>query len=256
MAVSPQSISTKLGGAPIQYLTKQHDSWFILAKGFLPSTSAGLEEQWDAHPENKHELKVFGKVCHENRFSQQWSATTDFAYNYSGSSAMSKSYLDDDTSPSATMVRQLVETCNEITETDAYNAILQNWYDPTHTIGLHSDDEKQMKNEFPIFSLSWGGTRRFLFRPKSDRVKSDLLFEKMLEVYLADGDLLVMGGKAQDVTKHEVPKFRKTMDPSTGRRVNWTIRAMDMGENTERKRKAAELDNPQTQKRVVREEYI
>ena len=82
-----------------------------------------------------------------------------------------------------------------------------------------------MNLNFPIFSLSWGGTRRFLFRPKSERVKPELNFVKMLELYLEDGDLLIMGGRAQEYTKHEIPKWRKTKDPGTVKRVSWTVRA-------------------------------
>lgn len=219
-AVSPITLGLALN-SPVQYLTKQEDAWYILAKAYMPSTQSTLNQQWSQHPSSYHELKVFGKTCHENRYSQQWSTQDNFAYNYSGSSAISKSYFQ----PEGLMVKNLIRTCNDLIGKNVYNGCLQNWYEQEHTIGLHSDDEKQMNSEYPIFSLSQGGTRRFLFRPKNECVKSDLTFEKMVEIYLEDGDFLVMGGKCQEVTKHEIPKWRKTMDPGTGRRVNWTVRA-------------------------------
>ena len=128
------------------------------------------------------------------------------------------------------MVPLLLERANRLTEgllldqekespsLPPYNGCLQNWYEPEHTIGLHADDEKALRPEFPIFSLSWGGTRRFLLRSRANK-------KEKTEVWLADGDLLVMGGTCQRTHQHEVPKFRKTMDPPTSDRINWTIRA-------------------------------
>jgi alkylated DNA repair dioxygenase AlkB len=106
---------------------------------------------------------------------------------------------------------------NEIVS-DYYNACLQNWYLPDDTIGRHADDERDLLPRWPIFSLSWGGTRRFVLRPKSQTTQKT-------EFWLKDGDLLVMGGRTQETHYHEVPKRRMTMDPTTGRRINWTIRA-------------------------------
>ena len=120
---------------------------------------------------------------------------------------------------------------------NAYNGCLQNWYLPEHCIGLHADDEKCMRADVPIISLSWGGPRRFLFRvkpgylptssdpPKKSITPSMTAKEAKTELILRDGDLLVMGGTCQKTHKHEVPKLRKTMDLPTSRRINWTIRA-------------------------------
>lgn len=101
----------------------------------------------------------------------------------------------------------------------AYNGCLQNWYLPAHKIGLHADDKKYMQLCFPIFSLSWGGPRRCLFRTKENR-------REVTEVLLQDGDLLLMGGTCQQTHEHEVPKVRFTVDPPAAERIDWTIRAL------------------------------
>jgi len=62
---------------------------------------------------------------------------------------------------------------------------------------------------------------RFLFRSKETNPK------ETTEIYLENGDLLIMGGKCQDTHKHEIPKLRITKDPPTSNRINWTIRAFD-----------------------------
>jgi alkylated DNA repair dioxygenase AlkB len=107
-----------------------------------------------------------------------------------------------------------------------YNACMQNWYTPEDSIGLHSDDEDYHAKR-PIFSISWGGTRRFVLRAKKNKntktqQDSD---ERIVEVWLEDGDLLIMGGTCQETHKHEVPKERKR-DPITSNRISWTIRAI------------------------------
>mmetsp|Transcript_20422 Transcript_20422/g.29115 ORF Transcript_20422/g.29115 Transcript_20422/m.29115 type:complete len:111 (-) Transcript_20422:961-1293(-) len=96
---------------------------------------------------------------------------------------------------------------------------------PEHTIASHSDDERSMKNQSPIFSLSWGGPRRFVVRPKttSSNKYSNC---SCADITLHSGDLLVMGGSLQQTHTHEIPKWRKTKDlyvPT--RRINWTVRA-------------------------------
>ena len=93
-------------------------------------------------------------------------------------------------------------------------------------IGLHSDDERDLLKAYPIWSLSWGGTRRFLFRRKESKKQPAIgPPEKAVEIWLEDGDLLIMGGTCQLTHKHEVPKVRVTRDPPTSNRINWTIRA-------------------------------
>ena len=116
-----------------------------------------------------------------------------------------------------------------------YNGCLQNWYEPIDTIGRHSDDEKSMKQGLPIFSLSWGGPRRFVFyrrqrenQQQTNTNTSSKGDKQKVELLLEDGDLLVMGGTCQDTHKHEVPKVRVTLDPLTSRRINWTVRSFVM----------------------------
>ena len=111
---------------------------------------------------------------------------------------------------------------NSSSSSTIYNGCLVNWYEPHHTIGLHADDEKELDNNFPIMSLSWGGPRRFLVRPKNTTAHYN---NKVTDILLKDGDWIVMGGKCQEEFKHEVPKLRKCDGPSS-QRISWTIRKM------------------------------
>eukprot|EP00957_Ditylum_brightwellii_P083498 6348096-Ditylum_brightwellii.AAC.1 len=100
------------------------------------------------------------------------------------------------------MVRSLIDGANELVSSigkdndgRSYNGCLQNWYEPDHTIGAHSDDEKDLRDGYPIFSLTWGGTRRFLMKARADSPLTCI--SKKREFFLEDGDLLVMGGTCQ-----------------------------------------------------------
>ena len=108
------------------------------------------------------------------------------------------------------------------TSSSIYNGCLVNWYEPNHTIGLHADDEKELDNSYPIMSLSWGGPRRFLLRPKKYTLN---YIQKVTDILLKDGDWIIMGGKCQEEFKHEIPKLRKCDGPSS-KRISWTIRKM------------------------------
>lgn len=224
----------------VMYLTEDHSSWLVLAQNWYkcPSPEA-FQAEWSRHPPERHLLKIFGKVCSEKRWSQSWGAS----YPYSGATNVAKPIEQD------SVVARLLETINTIVakcqedETVGqaakkdeqqkhqgpshkyYNGCLQNWYEPDDTIGRHADDEKAMHQGWPIFSLSWGGTRRFLLRAKADTMEKT-------EIYLQDGDLLVMGGTTQKTHYHEIPKRRVTMDPPTDQRINFTIRSFTNTDNT------------------------
>ena len=59
-----------------------------------------------------------------------------------------------------------------------------------------------------------------------------------LELYLGDGDLLVMGGACQQTHVHGVPKRRKKDEGEPGRRISWTFRQFRApGDLLARKRK-------------------
>merc|ERR1712178_439214 len=131
-----------------------------------------------------HQLNLYGKLCYETRFSQSWGVS----YKYSGSTNKARPLSE---SP---FVQKLIHECNLLAaERGPYNGCLQNWYEPRHAISLHSDDERTMRPGSPIFSLSWGGSRRFVLRSKGG---TSSLHEKV-EIMLEDGDLLVMGGSRQ-----------------------------------------------------------
>mmetsp|Transcript_854 Transcript_854/g.1479 ORF Transcript_854/g.1479 Transcript_854/m.1479 type:complete len:267 (+) Transcript_854:79-879(+) len=214
---------TKLSTTPTATTTTTSDdkssSWIIQVKNWFPTPSTQqFESEWNLHPPKRKMIRIFNKQVQEARWSQAWGRSI----NYSGLKTEGKNIKD------SSIVPLLLKRINDLMANsplvqnghEYYNACLQNWYEPNDTMGLHSDDEKYLRADFPIFSLSWGGSRRFLFRSKTSPEK--------IELWLDDGDLLVMGGSTQQTHKHELPKHR-IKDPSTSRRINWTFRAVKDG---------------------------
>eukprot|EP00980_Cylindrotheca_fusiformis_P012698 scaffold3103_cov136-Cylindrotheca_fusiformis.AAC.36 len=204
-------------------------SWIIHAPRWHPSSLSKFDTEWNLHPETRNHIRIYGRWFEENRWSQAWGHSIDY------SNLANRTFRPLEESPSlpflVEQVNQLMKGAMDGTtairsgQYHTYNACLQNWYTPDDTIGLHSDDESYLQANHPIFSLSWGGTRRFLLRPKKkkDSNKSDA--GETVEIWLEDGDLLIMGGQCQNTHKHEVPKQRKK-DPPTSNRICWTIRAI------------------------------
>ena len=210
--VTAESLADRLG-AKVTYLTKDGCSWYILKEQWKTSNKQEFDQEWALHPEKRHQLKVFGRVVYEKRWSQCWGVD----YSYSGAKSIAKPLAQSE------VVKNIIDKCNTLTtglidrDVEPFNGCLQNWYEIEDSIGIHADNERSMRPDYPIFSLSWGGLRRFLFIARKDKDKT--------EVWLKDGDLLVMGGTCQLTHKHEVPPRRKTKDPPTSNRINFTIRA-------------------------------
>ena len=100
----------------------------------------------------------------------------------------------------------------------SFNQVLVNYYmDGSHYIGRHSDDEKQLVPNSPILSLSFGETRTFRIRNKSDK-------EIVNNIDMKDGTFILMGGKMQKEFTHEVPKILGMKGTTLKPRVNITFR--------------------------------
>lgn len=92
-----------------------------------------------------------------------------------------------------------------------YNGIVFNLYrDGNDSIAWHADDEKQINQEIPIASLSFGGSRLFEYRCK-DKIES---------IELHSGDLIFMQGKFQQECLHRINKDKTRNDE----RLNLTFR--------------------------------
>ncbi len=104
--------------------------------------------------------------------------------------------------PLSKCLADLLETTNEIFNTE-FNGILVNKYmDGNDYIGAHSDDESGL-DSVGVVSISYGAERIFRIR---DKINKNILFEDNT----THCGILHMGGNFQSLYTHEIPRISFT----------------------------------------------
>ena len=155
-------------------------------------------------PWERHRLRLFGREVDAPRLSC-WIGDPGAVYVYSGARFAPHAW-----SPACAELRERVSAlCGE-----NYNSVLCNLYrDGNDSMGWHSDDEHELGPAPRIASLSFGAVRRFRLRHRHDPARR-------LELDLASGSLLLMGGATQRNYRHDLPKTKRPV----GARINLTFR--------------------------------
>ena len=148
-------------------------------------------------------IKIFGKT-HQIPRLQAWYADKEIEYTYSGKKLQRHNWNN--------LLLEIKEKVENITSFK-FNSVLANLYrDGNDSMGLHSDDEKELGKKPVIASLSLGETREIYFKHKNKKLN--------LLIPQASGQLIVMHGKTQEYWKHEIKKTKKIKKP----RINLTFR--------------------------------
>jgi alkylated DNA repair dioxygenase AlkB len=95
-----------------------------------------------------------------------------------------------------------------------FNFCLVNFYPEDASLSWHSDDEGDLLDKAPIYSMSFGCERRFYFRKIRDH-------NDKIKMTLGHGSLVTMEGDCQKMFEHCVPKMK-----CEGMRINLTFRQM------------------------------
>lgn len=169
----------------------------------------GIEANYDPFPvldsfQLKQEtIRIFGKEILQPRLSQLF-GDSNISYTYSQKKLDAMEW-----NPFLSALKIRLEK----TLSYEFNSALVNLYrDGNDSMGLHSDDEKELGTDPVIASVSYGATRKMIFRRKKDKHKEIL--------YLNHGDIILMRGKIQQDWKHEIPKEKGILIP----RINITFR--------------------------------
>ena len=148
-------------------------------------------------------ITIFGKT-HQIPRLQAWHADEGINYTYSGKKLQRHNWNN--------VLIEIKEKIESITSFK-FNSVLANLYrDGNDSMGLHSDDEKELGKNPVIASLSLGESREIYFKHKNN--KSNLIISQ------TSGQLLVKYGKTQEYWKHEIKKTKKFKKP----RINLTFR--------------------------------
>jgi alkylated DNA repair dioxygenase AlkB len=164
----------------------------------------------DLHWEQRS-MRIYGRVVQTPRLV---AFMGDQGYAYSGLVHERQRWH-----PFALAIRDVVaERCGV-----EFNTCLANLYrDGQDSVSWHSDSEPELGPEPTIASVSLGATRRFSI--KRFAVVHDEHCAPW-DLDLADGDLLVMSGRAQIDYRHCLPKTARPVGP----RINLTFRLVHAG---------------------------
>lgn len=173
--------------------------------GWLPPAVAGalMQRLVREIPWTQHQVRMFGRELPSPRLSA-WIGDADAVYTYSR--------VRHQPAPWTPALAQLRERL-QVELGARFNSVLANRYrDGRDSMGWHADDEPELGPEPLIASISLGAVRRMRFRAR-DR-------SAVAAIDLADGSLLLMGGRTQTLYQHAVDKTRA----DTGERINLTFR--------------------------------
>lgn len=153
------------------------------------------------------EVIIFGKKILTKR-KVAWYGDLEYSYTYSKV-----------TKTANTWTKELLELKKivEYKSKETYNSCLLNLYHSgDEGMGYHSDNEKMLKKNGAIASLSLGAERKFSFKHKETKQKIDIILER--------GSLLVMKDTTQTNWMHRLPPTKKVNSP----RINLTFRTIEL----------------------------
>lgn len=150
-------------------------------------------------------ILIFGKHIVTKR-KVAWYGEKQFKYTYSKITKLALIWT-----------KELLEIKSAIEhETgESFNSCLLNLYhNGEENMSWHSDDEKDLKKNSAIASLSFGAERKFTFKHKENKEKVAFVLEH--------GSLLLMKNETQSHWLHQLPKTKMIKSP----RINLTFRTI------------------------------
>ncbi|NDC29448.1 MAG: alpha-ketoglutarate-dependent dioxygenase AlkB [Bacteroidetes bacterium] len=151
------------------------------------------------------EVVIYGKRIITKR-KMAWYGDKAFEYKYSN---IIRTAL-----PWTSELLELKATVETISNENYNSCLLNLYHDGNEGMGWHSDDEKDLKKDGAIASLSLGADRKFGFKHKQDK--------QSLYLTLEHGSLLLMKEQVQSHWLHSLPKTSKVLKP----RINLTFRTI------------------------------
>jgi alkylated DNA repair dioxygenase AlkB len=152
------------------------------------------------------EVVIFGKKIITNRKVAFYAATADINYKYSK--------ITKNTAVFIPVILEIKEKIEMITH-QTFNSCLLNLYqNGNEGMGWHSDNERELKPNGTIASISFGAERNFSFKHNHTKQR--------IAIKLENGSLLTMENEIQKFWKHSMPKSSKIMTP----RINLTFRTI------------------------------
>jgi len=151
-------------------------------------------------------MKFYGKEVKVPRLTA-WYGDELMKYKYSGIDMKLNPWTAD-----LLKIKQRIENHTSLN----FTSVLLNYYrDGNDSVGWHRDNEKVLRVNPVIASLSFGATRKFKFRHIQDH-------KLVRSIDLTDGMLILMKGETQHYWEHSIPKSSALSKP----RINLTFRTL------------------------------
>jgi alkylated DNA repair dioxygenase AlkB len=151
-------------------------------------------------------MKLYGKDIDLPR-KTAWYGDQNKSYTFSGIHLNPEPWT-----PILLQVKERIEKVSGV----KFNSVLLNLYRHGNDgISWHTDAEPELGENPVIGSVSFGGTRRFMFRHRQDQTLKT-------EVELTHGSFLLMAGETQHFWQHQIPKTSRQVEP----RINLTFRSI------------------------------
>jgi alkylated DNA repair dioxygenase AlkB len=171
-----------------------------------PEQANGLQDalqsalHWTQKP-----IRLFGREVMQPRLVAFY-ADSGVDYRYSGLTWHGEGWP-----PVLADIKQQIESHSG----ERFNSVLCNRYrDGADSMGWHADNEPELGRNPVIASLSLGGVRRFMLKPRKPEHGATVTYT------LQSGSLLIMAGDLQHHWVHQVPKTKRVVDE----RINLTFR--------------------------------
>jgi alkylated DNA repair dioxygenase AlkB len=133
-----------------------------------------------------------------------WYGDSDYLYTYSNTTRRALPWTSE--------LRDLKQLVEKLTETKFNSCLLNLYHDGNEGLAWHSDDEKVLRRNGTIASLSFGAERKFSLKHKKTK--------QTISIILEHGSLLVMKDETQVYWLHSLPKTKKIVMP----RINFAFR--------------------------------
>lgn len=151
-------------------------------------------------------VKIFGKLITTKR-KVAWHGSAPYTYKYSHITRVALPWTKE--------LKDIKSKVEKLVGCE-FNSCLLNYYaDGNEGMGWHSDNEKELCKNAPIASVSFGATRKFIFKHKQTPEKVSLILES--------GSLLVMKPPLQEHWRHSLPMSKLVKAP----RINLTFRVIE-----------------------------
>jgi alkylated DNA repair dioxygenase AlkB len=177
-------------------------TFFSQKESFDFLNALSKEIQW-----GQKSIRLFGRSILEPRLTA-WYGDPSAVYAYSGVTMAPHPWI-----PTLIKIKSRIETACKT----PFNSVLLNLYrNHRDSMGMHSDDEKELGPQPIIASVSFGDARRFVMKQKTQKNSPSKTF------WLSSGSLLIMRGETQKLWKHGIPKESQICGP----RINLTFRTI------------------------------